>query len=242
VTAAGSLPDRLRRFVAARLDRGSELGLRLTIDVVLFAAAVWAFSGLLEEVLDNEKLVRWDLAVAGWFGNHATATGLRTFAVITQLGAPVIFVIVAVVAVVLWRRKERLMLWTWLGGNAGGKLLELVLKSTVHRTRPLHASAYLNFESFSFPSGHTMGATICYFLLAFVLTESGAWRGTRQRLAYGVAAAIVVAVAFSRIYLGVHYPSDVLGGFAAGAAWITLCLITLHIVRWDTRPREHELP
>jgi undecaprenyl-diphosphatase len=242
VTAAGSLPDRLRRFVAARLDRGSELGLRLTIDVVLFAAAVWALSGLLEEVLDNEALVRWDIRVAGWFGNHATAVGLRTFAAITQLGAPVIYVIVAVVAVILWRRGERLMLWTWLGGNAGGKLLELVLKSTVHRTRPQHAAEYLNFESFSFPSGHTMGATICYFMLAFVVTEIGAWRGPRQLLAYGVAAAIVVAVAFSRMYLGVHYPSDVLGGFAAGAAWITLSLITLHIVRWDTRPRDHELP
>jgi undecaprenyl-diphosphatase len=134
------------------------------------------------------------------------------------------------------------MLWSWLAANAGGKLLEFVLKSSVHRTRPQHAAEYLNYESFSFPSGHTMGATICYFMLAFVLTEIGGWQGPRQVLTYAVAAAIVAAVAFSRIYLGVHYPSDVLGGFAAGAAWIALCVITLRIVRWDTRPRDFGLP
>jgi undecaprenyl-diphosphatase len=231
------LPERLRRFIAARLDGGSALGLRLTIDVVLFAAGVWAFSGLLEEVLDNESLVRWDIAVAARFHALATPAGLRAFAIVTQLGAPVVYLVVVAVALLLWRRRERLLLWTWLSANLGGKMLESVIKSTVHRTRPQPTPQYLNFESFSFPSGHSMGATICYVTLAVIVTEMAGWQGRRQLLAYAAALTIVLAVAFSRIYLGVHYPSDVLGGITAGAAWLALCLTTLRIVRWEERAR-----
>jgi len=80
---------RLRRFVLGRLNRDSELGLRLTIDVVFFAAGVWAFSGVLEDVLEKETLVRWDIAIAARFHDYATTGGLRAFAVVTQFGAPV---------------------------------------------------------------------------------------------------------------------------------------------------------
>jgi undecaprenyl-diphosphatase len=238
VSDGESLAVRLRRFVRARLNRDSELGLRLTIDIVLFAAGVWAFSGLLEDVLEKETLVRWDIAIAARFHDFATTSGLRAFAVVTQFGAPVIYVLVVAVALLLWHRGERLLLWTWLAANMGGKLLELVLKSTVQRTRPQHAAEYLNFESFSFPSGHAMASTICYLMLAFIITELAQWRGARRSIVYGAALALVLAVAFSRIYLGVHYPSDVLGGMTAGLAWLALCVITLRIVRWDTRPRD----
>jgi undecaprenyl-diphosphatase len=209
----------------------------MTINIVLFAAGVWAFSGVLEDVLEKETLVRWDIAMAARFHDHATPAGLHAFAVVTQLGAPVIYVLVVTVALLLWHRGEPLLLWTWLAANIGGKLLELVLKSTVQRTRPQHAAEYLNYESFSFPSGHAMAATICYLMLAFILTDLADWRGARQSAVYAAALTLVIAVSFSRIYLGVHYPSDVLGGMTAGLAWLTLCVITLRIVRWDTSPR-----
>jgi membrane-associated phospholipid phosphatase len=230
-------PDRWRRFaadtkrfVAARLDPRSHLGLGLTLRLLLFILAVWALGGLLDAVLDNETLVRIDRVVEAWFHVHATAGGLAFFNAVTQLGSPVANVLIAVVALYLWRVREWLLLWTWLAATLGGKVIEFVLKDTVHRTRPQYAAAYLNGQSYSFPSGHTMGATICYFFIAYIVATRSHVSRVVGRIAFIAAGIIVVAVAFSRLYLGVHYPSDVAGGFAAGLAWLSLCGVTRRIV------------
>src|SRR4051812_44446854 len=116
-----SSTQRARAFLAARFDPKSQLGLGLTASLVIFALAVWALSGLLDAVLDNQTLVRIDFSVASWFHAHATPTGLTIFNAITQLGSPVPVVIVIAVALYLWRRREMLLLWNWLGANLGGK-------------------------------------------------------------------------------------------------------------------------
>jgi undecaprenyl-diphosphatase len=219
----------LRRFVHARLDRKSEVGLWLTVDVALFAGAVWLFGGVLEEVLDDEALVRWDLAVNSWFHVHASPAGLRFFDAVTQLGSPGEWVVIALAAIWLLWRRERFLFFAWLGGNAGGGLIQLALKLSVHRKRPQYAAAYLRGHSYSFPSGHTMSATICYTLLVFVVTTSLGWHARRRVRWYAVAAALAALVGFSRIDLGVHYPSDVFGGLAAGAAWVALCLAAIRL-------------
>jgi undecaprenyl-diphosphatase len=230
----------LRAFVHSRLDRKSELGLWLTVDVLVLAGAVWAFAGLLEEVLDNDALVRWDVATNAWFHTHASPLGLRLFDAITELGSPGEWVVIALAAGWLFWRRERFLLLAWLGGNAGGGLMEFALKLSVHRKRPQYAAAYLRGHSYSFPSGHTMSATVCYSLLVFVVATSMGWHARRRVRLYAAAAAIATLVGFSRIYLGVHYPSDVLGGLAAGAAWVTLCLaaIRLALGRAAARPSE----
>ena len=213
-----------RRFLAARFDRKSQVGIGLTISVFVFAVAVWALSGLLDAVLDNDWLVRVDQIVERWLHAHATATGLAVFGGVTQLGSPVgVAVLVAIVALYLWRVGPRLLLWTWLGTNAGGAVVEYVLKATVHRTRPQYAAAYLHGHSYSFPSGHTMGSTICYFLLAHLISTNPRVTGGTRRFVSALAFLLVGGIAFSRLYLGVHYPSDVLGGFMAGLAWLAAC-------------------
>lgn len=217
---------RTRRFVSDRLDPHSHLGLGLTLRLLLFVGAIWLLSGLLDAVLDNETLVRVDRVVEDWFHLHATAAGLAVFSVVTQLGSPVANVLIAVVAIYLWRVREWLLLWTWLAATLGGKVIEFVLKDTVHRTRPQYAAAYLNGRSYSFPSGHTMGATICYLFIAYIIARRPHASRTIARVAFAAAMIIIVAVAFSRLYLGVHYPSDVAGGFAAGLAWLSLCGVT----------------
>jgi membrane-associated phospholipid phosphatase len=227
----------VRRFLAARLDRGSELGLRLTVSVLLLAAGIWAFSGLLEEVLDAESLVRWDISANAWFHKHADGATLRFFNGVTQLGSPVFWVMVMLVAVWLVSRHERLLLWAWLAANFGGLVLQLVLKMTVHRSRPLFASTYLRGTSYSFPSGHTMNATIGYVMLAHVLITVFNLRGERRTAAYLLAGVIVLAVALSRLVLSVHFPSDVVGGLLAGGAWLAACLAVLDIVRWRSNGR-----
>jgi undecaprenyl-diphosphatase len=227
---------RTKRFVQERVDPRSHLGLGLTLRLVLFIAALWTFSGLLDAVLDNETLVRVDRIVEMWFHGHATSTGLAIFSVVTQLGSPVANVLIAVVAIYLWRVREWLILWTWLAATLGGKVIEFVLKDTVHRTRPQYAAAYLNGRSYSFPSGHTMGSTICYLFIAYIIARRPNVSASVRRAAFVIAALIIVAVAFSRLYLGVHYPSDVAGGFAAGLAWLSLCGVTRKIVAYARTP------
>lgn len=210
----------VRRFLSARLDRASDMGLHQTITVLVLALAVWAFSGLLDLVLDNGALVRWDVAVNAWFHAHATPTGLRVFDIITQIGTVGVAVTIAIVAVWLWRRKELHVLQAWLTTNLGGLLLLQVLKHSVHRSRPQYAAPFLHGHSYSFPSGHTMASAVCYLSLAYVLSLVNRWSRAKRLAAEAVALFLVLLVAFSRVYLGVHYPSDVLGGIAAAVAWL----------------------
>jgi membrane-associated phospholipid phosphatase len=225
-----SLSQRARHFLAARLDRKSELGIGLTISVLVAALAIWALSGLLDAVLDNDLLVRWDAIVETWFHIHATATGLSIFYAVTQLGSPGAVVVVGVVALYLWHARVFFLLWTWLGVNIGGAAIEYVLKTTIHRSRPQYAAAYLHGHSYSFPSGHTMGSTICYLLLAYLIGSHPGTSRIAGRVAVLAAWAVVLAVGFSRLYLAVHYPSDVLGGLAAGLAWLSVCGATRRFV------------
>lgn len=231
---------RWRDFVLRRLDRESELGLRLTINVVLFAAAIWLLGGLLDAVLDNRTLAAWDRATNGWFHQHAAPSAMRAFAVITLIGTPGSWIVVGLVAIwLLWRhRGDWLLFWVWLAINLGGGVVQYVLKISVHRTRPEYAAQYLHGNSYSFPSGHTMDTTITFTMLAFVLSRLYDLPGKRRASLYIAAAALIVLVGFSRIYLGVHYPSDVFGGFAAGLAWLTAGLATVHVVSTRRRRRK----
>jgi membrane-associated phospholipid phosphatase len=222
--------ERARHFVAARFDPRSHLGLGLTLRLIAFGLAVWAFSGLVDAVLDNETLVRTDQAVETWFHVHSTATGLAIFNVITQIGSPVVDVVIAVVGLYLLYKREYPLLVNWLGANLGGKLVEYVIKNTVHRRRPQYAAEFLNGVSYSFPSGHTMGATICYLMLAYLIATRPGALTAEKWIPFTIAAVIIAAVAFSRLYLGVHYPTDVVGGFAAGMAWLTACGAMRHVV------------
>lgn len=218
------------KFVSARFDPESHLGLGLTIRLVLCALGIWAFSGLLDAVLDNETLVRIDRAIAAWFTAHDTPTGRTIFNVITQLGSPVVWVLMAIGAIYLWFAHDHALLVSWIAANLGGKALEYVIKNTVHRTRPEYSAAYLHGQSYSFPSGHAMGSTICYLMIAYIIATRAKVSRRTGIIVHVVAVVIIATVALSRLYLVVHYLSDVLGGAAAGVAWLSLCGTARHVV------------
>ena len=108
-------------------------------------------------------------------------------------------------------------------GVGGGLLLNLLLKELFHRARPGADFAYLlpSLSSLSFPSGHTMGTTSVVGSLAVILHVAKAPRWVRLASIL-LGAAAIVGVGLSRIYFGAHYPSDVLGGFLAAAAWVSV--------------------
>jgi undecaprenyl-diphosphatase len=111
--------------------------------------------------------------------------------------------------------------WTLVLG--GGKLVEAVLKHTFQRTRPIGALQHLGDQSYSYPSGHAMGAMIGYGVLAYLVLLRV--RRPMGRAAVTAAAALtIIAIGLSRLVLGVHFFTDVIGGYAAGAVWLALSL------------------
>jgi membrane-associated phospholipid phosphatase len=112
----------------------------------------------------------------------------------------------------------------------GGSLLNLALKSLFQRERPIFENPLLTLSGYSFPSGQTMGATLFYgFLTVFVVAHM---RPLRWRvMAFLLAFLIVVLIGFTRIYLGAHYLSDVMGAMAAGLAWLAFCVTAVETLR-----------
>ncbi len=188
-----------------------------------------SFARLLEEVLDDATLVQWDRLVNGMFHQDATGAGIEVFNAVTLLGSVGAWAVVAGASLWLWRGRHVLLLSAWLGTNFGGLLLEWVLKTLVHRRRPEYAAAYLHRHSYSFPNGHSMQSTITYVMLVFVgSVASRRWHDHRRAL-LACAVILTTLVGFSRLYLGVHYPGDVVGGIAAGTAWVSAALIQFNL-------------
>lgn len=216
---------RLREFAVERLDPKAFLGLHLTVGLILGALGVWTFSELLDGVLDNRLLVRWDMAVDAQIHAHVTAAGLNIFNWVSRIGSPLSMTGIAIVgAIVLLLRHRHIMCIGWSAAFVGGGVLEYILKLLVHRTRPTYGNAYLIGHTYSFPSGHAMMSFIGMTTLLYVLWVYWHPSWPARLASIGAAVAVIVLVGVSRIYLGVHYPSDVAGGWAAGAAWIAVCI------------------
>jgi len=142
---------------------------------------------------------------------------------ITALGSMVVLVLVTATAVfylllIGWRRQALLV----LVAVGGGQVLSSLLKLGIDRPRPDLVSHFVNVQTLSFPSGHAMMAAVTYLTLGAMLAGIVPGRATRIYV-LGVAILVTLLVGVSRVYLGVHWPSDVLAGWCAGFAWATLC-------------------
>jgi undecaprenyl-diphosphatase len=134
-------------------------------------------------------------------------------------------------AVFLLVRRNWVVLSAWLGAFAGAGLLTLILKNLIQRPRPVGSSTFLYAMTFSFPSGHALGSLVGYGMLSYVVGST--WvQSVRGRVRLGIAtAALVLAIGISRLYLGVHYFSDVVAGYAVGILWLSVCISGLQVVQ-----------
>jgi undecaprenyl-diphosphatase len=221
---------KLWTLVAARLARGEYLGLHLTIGLVVSVAALWLFGGVTEDVIHHDPLTKLDLDIVLWFRAHSTPALDRIAVDVSLLGSPVTMAVLGViVAIVLAARRRWILLGGWSGVFAGGGILDWGLKRLIQRPRPSGASAFLNGESFSFPSGHAMGSLFGYGMLAYLLARFWA-KAWRQRLTIIIVTLVLVlGIGLSRLYLGVHYFSDVVAGYAAGLVWLASCISGVEI-------------
>jgi membrane-associated phospholipid phosphatase len=223
--------ERLVRFLRARFSRESYLGLHLTIGLLVIVATSWWFADIAEDMSRDAATRQLDDGITAWFQTDATAT-LTTFWRTVSFFGSVIFLTAAsaIVATILALRRSFYRLLSVALAVGGGAFLNLVLKHLFHRHRPVLENPLVTLSSFGFPSGHTMGATIFYGVLALAIGHSmQGWRG--RILAAGPAALAIALIGVSRIYLGAHYFTDVIGAVAVGLAWLVFCWTGVETVR-----------
>jgi membrane-associated phospholipid phosphatase len=233
------MPERFARqirFLQARLSPEGYLGLHLTIGLLVIIVAGWCFSEIAEDVSRNAATRLLDERVTSWFHEHATLALTDLMRFMSFFGS-VAFLAAAscCVAIILIVRKSWFRLLGLALAAGGGSLLNILLKHLFHRQRPVLENPLLTLSSFGFPSGHTMGSTILYGLLAiFVAQLVQTWR--LRALIFCGGALIVALIGLSRIYLGAHYLTDVLGAIAVGLAWLALCWTGVETLRkWRGR-------
>jgi membrane-associated phospholipid phosphatase len=227
--------DRQLSWLLRRLTPGQYLGLHLTVGLVAAAACLWLFSGLAEDLLTGDPLVRFDRATATYLHSLATPPLTTFFLVVTALGSVETVVLLGViVAGVLARRRQWLYLGTWITAVGGSAVLNHLLKDLFARPRPFFEHPLLLETSYSFPSGHAMDSFVVYGMLAyFAVLALKSWRA-RTAVVFG-AALLVLLIGFSRMYLGVHYFSDVVAGYAAGGVWLSTLVTGAETIRRSKR-------
>ena len=203
------------------------LGLRLGVGAAILVVAAWLFGAIAEDVVTGARITQIDVALAGWLHRHATPAVTRWMMLVTDLHSTIAVACYAGLAgaVLAWRR-----CWRWLTTTAlvvgGGLALNVAMKLAFRRGRPSFDDPLLTLPTYSFPSGHVLASTLLYGLVVawvFARTQSVAAR----LVAVVAALAAVALVAFTRMYLGVHYLSDVAAAFFEGIAWLALCLIAI---------------
>ena len=222
-------------FVARRFAVTEYLGLHLTVGLGLSLGALWLFGGIAEDIIHHDPLTQFDLTIAEAFHRHASPTGVAIAKGVSLLGSPGFIAVwgLAVVGLLLVRH-QYLLLGGWLAALAGGGLLDVALKRVFHRTRPAWDVPLLTARGWSFPSGHAMGSLVAYGMLAYLLVREV--HGRRLRLAVIASATVLVLlIGLSRMYLGVHYFSDVIGGYAAGVVWLAAGISGLEVARRKPR-------
>ena len=194
----------------------------LTICLVLLLGLAW----LCQEVFERET---FHLDTTILLGIHQWANPAldRVMLSLTRLGDPEFVVVIVVLSLgwLLWqqqRQEAKLLVIACLGAL----LLNQGLKLLFTRPRPLLWPRLITETSYSFPSGHALGSVVLYGFLAYVFA---AQFPTLSRGIYGTAIGIIVAIGFSRLYLGVHYPSDIAAGYTVGFLWLTICLVMLRL-------------
>jgi len=187
-----------------------------------------------EDVMNGEPLSLVDGRINAWLHTHGSPFLTSAFLIITSLGStiPVSFIAIVAGLYMLWRRQPYWLLAIWTT-VFGGMLLNRYLKLVFYRPRPRFDDPILALTGYSFPSGHTMAATVLYGVLCVLLVTKVKTKPAKILII--LAAGLLIAlVGFSRMYLGAHYLSDVLGAMAEGLAWLSLCLATTYSI-WRHR-------
>jgi undecaprenyl-diphosphatase len=228
-------------FLRKRLDPEQRYGLRLTLFVIAVLLVAVPFGILLREVTQEGPMTRIDTSAAR--NLHEAVLDSPWLVTLLQavsfVGSPVWFYFVTGIAAIwMWRQGHpRLALFLIVTGLLGG-LIDSIVKIIVDRPRPSLEQPVATAHGKSFPSGHSMSSVIGYgtLLLVFLPVIPRRWRIA----AIAGSVCLVLAIGFSRLALGVHYISDVLGGYALGLAWLVASTAAFSIWRVERGKKKVE--
>jgi len=239
-------PLRFARLDAALARVSGRLGISLValaVGIVGLAVVVLlavGFTDLLDDVLDGGGLAQFDEPVVHWIAGHREAWLTDVLMVLTRLGntgaQTIVITAVAVIAAVATR--SWLPVVVAVTGGGGIALVIWAAKHLVSRQRPPLADALISPGGFSFPSGHATGAAAVGVLCAWMWTRWVVRRWGVQVGVWAVAVALIVLIGFSRVYLAVHFPTDVLAGWFLGAAWAGVVIL---VAEWWSTTTQRRL-
>ncbi len=194
---------------------------------IAIAVLFWIFGSITEDVIEKERFA-FDSHFLAQVEEIRTPRLTRIVVFITDLGGDyVIGSGTAVTILVLAALRQWLWVRFFMWVMAGGTVLDLILNISIQRARP-PGPGLIEAQGWSYPCGHAMASTLFYFALVYFMLDKT--RPLSLRLFNSVLAfCLVLLIAFSRVYLGVHYPSDVLAGFIGGLIWLTLCVFVMEL-------------
>lgn len=196
--------------------------------ILIAVACLGSFIALAVAVRSDGDMVRFDHALATSLHERAAPGLITVMRVLTWLGLQGLWVLLVLTGLALVMRRRWLLLTFLVTSWTGGVLINTVTKAIFVRPRPNFDAPLATAMFYSFPSGHAMFSAIVYGMLAFLLARQtkNVWL---RVLIVAAAAALVALVGFSRLYLGVHYFSDVAAGVLLGLAWLALCILGMEI-------------
>ncbi|GIF95854.1 phosphatase PAP2 family protein [Catellatospora citrea] len=248
--AAGYVAERRWARASDRHGRAalSWLTARVAGEIVLLvigAAIVFTLASVFVEVLDavvdSDDLTVIDRPAVAWLADHRTPGLTRLEIAITDLGSAVALTLAAVVAVAVvgWRKRSWYPLVLALLTLGVLQLIVYAIKEIIGRDRPSPPDQVVTAAGYSFPSGHSASSLVGFALLAWLVCMLTSNR-TVWATVWIAAAAGTVLVGLSRVYLGVHYPSDVLGGWALGLTWLAVIAVATRV--WQMRSAAKPAP
>ena len=226
----------LRRVTARTHDARQALGLVVLGGAVAAALGLLAFAWIAARVRLGATQA-FDDAVLRWLGAHQRPWLAAAMLEITFLGTGTVVGMISVVAgLFLALTRQRTAAWLLVWATLGGLVLNTLLKLGFDRPRPQLFAWGTHAATTSFPSGHAMSAAVVYGTVALLAARLTTRRGVRAAV-IAAAALLALLVAFSRLYLGVHYPTDVIAGLVVGAAWAGFCAAALEALGEARRRR-----
>mgnify|MGYP001183609843 CR=1 FL=1 len=219
--------SKITTFLHTRLDNSTFTGLPLSILILAFIYVLALFGGIVEDLITSDPIVFADIRVANLIAVFRSDGLATVFTWITLLGkSQVVIVVIAAATVLLliWRRNMYIL--PLLIAVTGSEIFTSLGKLTFHRPRP--EMAIFAESSFSFPSGHATIAVALYGFISYILIRlTPSWQRKVNIFFTGIL--MILAIGLSRIYLGVHYLSDVWSGYLVGAMWL---IIAISICEW----------